>query len=228
MVVRLAPCYGSKDLNTLDDTVIKDPPEAPVKVVEVQVMLAMVIDKIHGLHESSRTWDRLVNTFTNCSVLTPEGDPVANTQTQKLEKFGSKDSLSAEVLEFFRTLVGDRTDILDSAGIETKFCARWSPLLDTLKNSKISDRKNLLDITILRFPELSRASTSLELYHMVIDATVQERKRAFFGSSQQVDLIGEFMIRRYKPYTQIIDLLSEGAKANASKYLKQVMTTKPE
>ncbi|KAJ3480491.1 hypothetical protein NLI96_g8314 [Meripilus lineatus] len=216
MHLDLAPSFGTLNKNTIRNL------DESVKIMIAGTMLRL---KEHREKNGPMDWATINSVLMQNSLLVCLGDEVSrSSQLSKdgddfLKYDGSADKeVVREVPEWFADLVRDQ-DVLDSTQIDINDIVKilekvgaTATSFDNLFYANESIEKTLIDIAILRFPDISNPYFKFYRIKLVVQA---ETRRYAFVTSKESRIHGTFNSCSYGPRHEIIEGLSTEARKKA-------------
>ncbi|RPB20319.1 hypothetical protein L211DRAFT_870730 [Terfezia boudieri ATCC MYA-4762] len=130
-----------------------------------------------------------------------------------------------QVRQFYHSLVNHDRDIIDSTMIHPDIYVHIAALIQELLNNNnflawlykdVSYSKKLIDITVLRFPDIE--GSSIKIYRIELNIIASSTLTLGAGT-EQYGLLGSFESRTYVPRQKTINNLPEAIKKDALKHL---------
>ncbi|KAI0740170.1 hypothetical protein C8Q76DRAFT_790639 [Earliella scabrosa] len=215
--VDLAPSFG-----TLNQQSVKEMDE------ELKVMIAGTVRLLESHRERNRNpmdWETINSLFMQNPLLEPVDAPVLRSEKlikadKSFFKFNETPSRSVveEVHSWFITFVGDE-DVLRSTHINIdvmgKIVAQTGAAIDsfaTLLYNKQLQEKTLIDIGILRFPDIK--NPFFKVYRIQLTAW-SESKRVATAVRLSNGITGVFNSRKFRPRKEVIKEMGPGVLQKA-------------
>jgi len=212
--VDLAPSFG--ELNQESVKMMDD---------ELKIMISGTLHLLEKIPPKERTWDKVMSTMMQASLLEPSDgkvdrvDKLLKSGVNVFKFDGSPDAaIVKEVEGWFSKLISDE-DVLRSTKIDIKVLAQivaqtgaTIDSFETLFYKNESHEKTMVDIGILRFPDISHPY--FKVYRIKLDAWSQS-KRVLMVQDDQNGITGEFNARNFRPRKEVIAELAEKTKKKA-------------
>ncbi|KAJ7083765.1 hypothetical protein C8R44DRAFT_753330 [Mycena epipterygia] len=212
----LAPSFGE-----LTSTSVKDLDN------ELKIMIAGTMRTLDKAPVQQRSWERVLEIMMENPLLEPEASGISRTdkflkeETNVFKLDGSPDpNIAREVETWFINLIQD-DDVLKSTSIDIKVMANIFTQTGATVNSfpaliykNESHKKTLVDIGVLRFPDIDHPH--FKLYRIQLIAR-SDSCRILFVQKDENGITGEFNSRVFKPRASSIQELTETAKKQAVK-----------
>jgi len=193
---------------------------------ELKVMIGVTMDALAAIPPVERTWEKLVSTMIQIPVLEPDGTNLIS-RSERLDKSGTNvfkfdgspnAPIVREVENWFKALISD-ADVLSSTRIDINVLANVvaqtgaiADGLDLFTIKEESYRKDLLDISVLRFPDIS--NPYFKLCRIKLSAW-RHSKRFFFVQEDRSGISGEYKAQNFRPRRAEIERLSAPALKKA-------------
>ncbi|KAJ6620954.1 hypothetical protein B0H10DRAFT_1875405 [Mycena sp. CBHHK59/15] len=211
----LAPSFGglnSESIKLMDD--------------KLKIMIAGTMRVLSKIPPPQRSWDKVIETMMQNTLL----EPVGSDNINRVDKFikegtnvfkfdGSPDTtIMREVETWFTNLINDE-DVLKSTKIDINvvgaIVAQTGATIDaieTLIYKSESHEKTLVDIGVLRFPDID--NPYFKVYHIKLVAWSQSQ-RILMVQNDTNGITGVYNCRKFKPRASVINGMKKEVKQKA-------------